>query len=150
MSMLSMLAASQSMLKMQAMQSARGQMGGAANVLRIESKQDGGNKEKEAKADALDEKNNGLMGDLLEEVKDVNETIEAEEKKEAEEAAKEKAEEKKKAQTDTLELSAQHPQNLGQLPQAQPVTLEAVTYDATGGTTPSVPPAAPAQFEATA
>lgn len=68
-------------------------MQGNANVLRAESKQDGGNKIKDDQAAALQEKSSSLMG----EVTDVNDTLKPDDDAKAEEASKEEAMAKKAA-----------------------------------------------------
>lgn len=137
MSMQTILAASQSMIKMQTMQSARTQMQGEANVLRIESKQDEGNEKKLAQAAALDEKSNSLMGDLMSEATEVNETLRPDQDVDTEADAEEEA--GKPPKTDTLELSDSAAQYISEEAHGEAVVGEAVTYNADGNTAPSAP-----------
>ena len=150
MSMQALMAASQSMARMQTMQSARTQMQGSANVLRIESKQDGGNQQKLDAADELEKKSSNLMGDLMGEITDVNETLKPDEDAKAEEAAKEEEALNKPPKTDTIALSDSATKQLGKDSGVKPAVLEAVTYDAGGSKTPSAPAKAAPKFEATA
>lgn len=152
MSMQAILAASQSMSRMQTMQSSRSQMQGKANVLLVESKQDGGNEKKEQEASALKEKSNEILGDIMNEVADVNEALKPNEEITAEEAAKKEAE--KTAQppkTDTLELSDSATVQNSSISNVQVAAAEEiVTYKADGSTTPSVPEKSTSAFKATA
>lgn len=149
MSMQSILAAGQSMSRMQTMQSVRTKMQGTENVLRIESKQDGGNEKKDARADALEEKSGDLMGELLNEVTDVNEALKAGGEVKTEKEQEEKHTEKDQ-RTDTLTLSEPSAGHKGALQTAQPVKSEAVTYDAYGSKAPIEPAKTAKAFEATA
>lgn len=143
MSMQALLAASQSVARMQAMQSAQSQMQSSANILRVESKQDGGSEKKEAKADALDQKANSLMGDLMGQLSDVNKALEPDKELKREETSKES--DKNSTNTDTVELSDSAAKYMGEEAHVKPVVLEAVTYNPDGLTTPSSPAkAAPA------
>lgn len=138
MSMQSILAASQSMTKMQTIQSVRTQMQGKANVLRIESKQDGGDEKKDAKANELEEKSSNLMGDLMGEVNNVNEVLKPDEDTKTEEVSKEETEEKT-PKTDSVELSDSAIKHNSEGTQAKPAVLEAVTYNSDGSTKSSTP-----------
>ena len=149
MSMQSLLAASQSIAKMQTMQSAKSQMKSSANVLRIESKQDGGNQKKLANADALDKKSDQLMGNLMGELANVNETTKPNEEIKAENNQEEKILEKDK-KADSVTLSNIAAEYRGSSPIINPVMGEAVTYDAGGSKTPSTPTNAASTFKATA
>lgn len=147
MSMQTLLLASQSITRMQAMQSAKSQMQSTADILRVESKLDGGNEKKLAKADELEKKANDLTEDLMGEITDVNEALKPDEDTKAEEAEKE--EEALNKKTDTITLSAAAKQ-LSKNNLTKPVVLEAVTYKADGSTTPSAPTKSAPTFEATA
>lgn len=149
MSMQSILSASQSMAKMQTMQSVRTQMQGTANVLRTESTQDGGNEKKLAQADELDKKSNSLMSDIMDEVTDVNETLKPDEEAKTEEKQEEKLAEKEQ-RTDKVTLSDYAAGYRSASPDIQPVQGEAVTYDASGSKAPSTSANAAPTFEAIA
>lgn len=150
MSMQSLLAASQSMAKMQAMQSARTQMQSTSNILRIESKQDGGDEKKEAQADALDAQASSAMNSLMTEATNVNEILKPDEDVKTEEASKEEEEAKKPPKTDTIELSDSAANYIDKEIHAKPAVLEAVTYDAGGSKTSSAPTNVVPTFEVTA
>ena len=149
MSMQSIMAASQSMARMQTMQSARTQMQGAANVLRTESKLDGGNKAKDAKADALEQKSSNLMGDLMDEVSDVTKTLKPDEEIKAEEKQEEKSIEKDQ-RTDKVTFSKHAAGYKEPSPVTHTVVKDAVTYKADGSTAASTPANATPSFDATA
>ena len=146
MSMQSIMAASQSMARMQTMQSARTQMQGSANILRIESKQDGGNAEKLAKAYDLEKKSSNLMGDLMGEITDVNETLKPDEEAKVEEKQEDTLA-KKVPRQDKVTLSDYANGYKETLPAIQPVKGEAVTYDAAGSKAPSASAKAAPSFE---
>lgn len=150
MSMQSLLAASQSIARMQTMQSVRTQIQGTANVLRTESKLDGGNGKKLAQAEALEGKSNDLMEGLMDEVKDVNEILKPNEDAKTEEASGEEATAKKPPKTDTLELSDSASRHIGGESHENLVLPEAVTYQADGSTNPSKPDKNEPTFRTTA
>lgn len=150
MSMQSILAASQSMMRMQSMQSTRTQLQGSANVLRAESKQDGGSEEKDAKADALDDKSIKVMGNIIGGLTDVNEALKPDEDAKADEASKEEEAAKKPSKTDTVELSDSATKRIDEGAHEKPAVLEAVTYKADGSTKPSAPAETASALQATA
>lgn len=139
MSMQSILAASQSISNMQTMQSVRTQMQSGANILRAQSKQDGGDEQKDAEAAALEEQSNQLLGDLIGEAGDINETLRPEEEEDEAGAAEGSEETAKPPKTDTVEISDAAAKHLSEGSAAKPVVGEAVTYKADGSTTPSAP-----------
>lgn len=150
MSMQSILAASQSMVRMQNMQATRTQMQGNANVLRAESQQDGGNEIKDAQAAVLEEKSGNLMGDIIGELTDVNETLKPDEDIKADEVSKDGEASKKSPKTDTVDLSKSATKHTNEGAHEKPVVLDAVTYKADGSTKPSAPATAAKALQATA
>ncbi len=133
MSMQSILSASQSMSRLQIMQSAKSQMQSQASILRTESKLDGGNAKKDEQALSLDEKSNKLMNDLMNQVSNVNETITPEEEAKAKEE-----ETAKEPRTDKLELSYSTTDQSGAVSCANVAVGEPATYKADGSKEPFV------------
>ncbi len=114
-----------SMSSLQVMHSAKNVMQGRINVLRMESKQDGGNEKKDALADELEKKSNALNGDLMEHIEDVNNSLKPED------ASKEKElSSKDKENIDKLELSGAVKTN--GLIEKEPVVAEPVLYASDG------------------
>lgn len=149
MSMQSILAASQSITRMQTIQSARTQMQGTANVLRVESKQDGGNEKKDAKASELEEKSSTMMGDLMEEVSDINETLKPDEdtKEEEKETTESKEKEKREDKVTLSDIAAGY---RGPLPKINPTMGKMAAYNADGSKEGSVLEETTPTFETTA
>lgn len=139
MSMQTLLVASQSMSRMQTMQSARTRMQGSAK--------------KEEKADALDEKSNRLMGQLMGEMTDINEVLKPDEEARAEEKETEKELEKNAEtgeKTDTVTLSDYANGYRGPLPKIDLSMGEAVTYEPDGSESQELLARASSTFEAMA
>lgn len=151
MSMQAILAASQSMTRMQTMQSSRTQMQGKANILRAESKQDGGNEKKEVQAGDLEDRSDKLMDDLMNESVNVNETLKPDENVKTETVVKEEAgEAEKQPKTDTLEISDSAANHIDGASHMKAVVGEAVTYHADGSTVPSAAAQSAPVFQAIA
>lgn len=101
MSMQSILSASMTLNRMQTMQSLQTQTQGRINVLHAEIKQDGGHDErKENQISELEERSSNIMDSMMDELKDVNETLKPSEDGKTGEA-------EKKPNTDQVDLS--HP-----------------------------------------
>lgn len=149
MSMQAIMAANQSMARMQAMQSAQAQMQGSANILRIESKLDGGNAAKDADAATLEQQSGDLMGDLMGQLTDVNKTLKPEDDAKVEGPSKEEETANNPPKSDTVALSDAAVRHMSQGTPAKPAVLEAVTYDAGGSKIPSAPAKAAPTLEAT-
>lgn len=136
MSIQTILAASNSLNKMQMMQSSRTQMEGQANILRSQSKQDGGDEKKEAQAQLLDEKSDKLMGDLMGEAIEINESLRAENEDVTSEKDASEEDDKidRQSYPDTVELSDSATEYIYTENPIKPVVGDAVIYKPDGST----------------
>lgn len=128
------------------MQAARTQMQGNANVLRTESKLDGGNEAKDAQADALESQSSNLMGDFMGEVTDVAETLKPDDKAKGEEKQAEKSAESSR-RADKVTLSDHASDRKGPVAAPHPAE-EPSTYRADGSKVPSAVSKSTPSFEA--
>lgn len=124
MSMQSILSASMSVSRMQAVQSAQTKVEGRIGVLKAEIKSDGGNEQKEKKVGELEEQAASLTGSLMGDLQEVNESLKPDEDNKESEGV-----EKKPENMDSVELSKRPD---GSTPEKKAVTGDPVTYSPEG------------------